>query len=245
MEIAAKITSGFKMNLEPLREPLGFIKVLEWVFAIFAFATCGGYSGQSVVNMTCPEVIPLETTQIVVSFSYPFRLNKIAYDAPGCINHTEPQKLYLQGDLSPSSEFFVTIGAFAFLCSLAALVLYLGYHSTYQASKKLPIADFLLTVLFAFLWLVSSSAWAQGLTDLKFATAPSNIISSINLCQKQLDACTPGQLPIMGRLNASVIFGFMNVILWVGNGWFAYKETIWHKPTEQQSPEEPGNITLP
>lgn len=57
------------------------------------------------------------------------------------------------------------------------------------------------TAAFAFLWLVSSSAWGKGLTDVKWATDPHYLVE---ICK---DVCEPGEFPSMGRLNASVVSG--------------------------------------
>ncbi|GCC37199.1 synaptophysin-like protein 2 [Chiloscyllium punctatum] len=228
---------AFKLDISPLKEPLGFIKVLQWVFAIFAFATCGGYAGTSVASVKCQDG---KKDLISVHFSYPFRLNQISYKALTCKNDSVHETLNLLGDFSSPPEFFVTIGVFTFLYCTAALVIYVGYQSLYQQNKYLPIADFVVTALFAFLWLVSSSAWAQGLSDVKNATKPTAIIHPISACQGKTVVCTPGAVPPMGRLNASVIFGFMNFILWSGNSWFAFKETAWHKASNPQDIAEQG-----
>lgn len=225
----------FRLDLGPLKEPLGFIKVLEWIFAVFAFATCGGYSEGSVASVTCKHS---KAQLISIQFGYPFRLNKISFRAFTCNNATVYDTLYLNGDFSSTSEFFVAVGVFTFLYCMAALLLYTGYQTFYLQNKCLPLADFVVTAFFAFFWLVSSCAWAQGLTDVKHATNPTTVISSVAACQKQDVICTPGALPPMGRLNASVIFGFMNVILWSGNSWFTYKETSWHKPVKPQGEAE-------
>ncbi|TNN31140.1 Synaptoporin [Liparis tanakae] len=60
-------------------------------------------------------------------------------------------------------------------------------------------SDFVVTVVFSFLWLVSSSAWAKALSDVKTASDPEEV------------------------------FGFLNFVLWAGNIWFVFKETGWHK----------------
>uniref|UniRef100_A0A673N4W0 Synaptophysin-like 2b n=1 Tax=Sinocyclocheilus rhinocerous TaxID=307959 RepID=A0A673N4W0_9TELE len=174
--------SGFRLDLSPLKEPLGFIRVLEWIFAIFAFATTGGYSGSTSFNINYPFGVTVSQTAKSTEQYY-----------------------------SSSAEFFVAIGVLAFLYSTTTLVLYLGYQHVYRESPRGPNIDLLLTGIFAFLWLVCSSAWGKGLTDVKFSTRPNTLVS----------------------LND--IFGFLNLILWGGTCWFLYKETPLHKSANQQA----------
>uniref|UniRef100_A0A3Q2E6Z0 Synaptophysin-like 2a n=1 Tax=Cyprinodon variegatus TaxID=28743 RepID=A0A3Q2E6Z0_CYPVA len=198
------------------------------VFAIFAFATTGGYSGKTHLNFKCP---PSEEEQDVSAvFGYPFRLPSYPYNVPLC-NGSQTNVTYLQGDFSSSAEFFVCVGVFGFLYCTATLVLYLGFQHVYRQTSRGPIVDLLVTAAFAFLWLVSSSAWGKGLTDVKWATNPTHLAELFKNCE-------PGESPSMGRLNASVIFGFLNLILWAGNCWFIYKETPFHKDPIQPDAAE-------
>uniref|UniRef100_A0A8D2ZM46 Synaptophysin-like 2a n=1 Tax=Scophthalmus maximus TaxID=52904 RepID=A0A8D2ZM46_SCOMX len=238
METVQKLTSGFSLDLGPLKEPLGFIRALEWVFTIFAFATTGGYSGTTHLTVNCPE--PTGTLDVKPEFGYPFRLSSHPYKIPLC-NGTQSNETYLRGDFSSSAEFFVCVGVFGFLYCTATLILYLGYQSVYRQTARGPIVDLVVTAAFAFLWLVSSSAWGKGLTDVKWATNPDHLVESCKAL------CHPGESPPMGRLTASVIFGFLNLILWAGNCWFIYKETSFHKDPnppatmEEGGPPEPQN----
>ncbi|KAJ8258768.1 hypothetical protein COCON_G00177800 [Conger conger] len=220
-----QVMSGFRLDLGPLKEPLGFIRVLEWVFSIFSFATTGGYTGSTDFTVHCS---PKEGELVTASFGYPFRLSGSGFNYPNCTAPGYSVKMHLQNDYSSSAEFFVCVGVFGFLYCTATLVLYLGFQHVYRETTRGPVIDLFLTAAFAFLWLVSSSAWAKGLTDVKAMTNPQTIVNNINLCVK--DKCSPDRFPAMGRLNASVISGFLNLILWGSNCWFIYKETPFHKP---------------
>lgn len=229
MEIVQKVMSGFSLDLGPVKEPLGFIRILEWVFTICAFATTGGYVGSSVFSVTCGS----KEDNVTAHFAYPFRLPSTPYLIPDC--HDGFNNTYMQGDYSSSAEFFVCVGVFGFLYCTFTLVLYMGYQQLYKESNRGPIIDLIVTGIFAFLWLVSSSAWGKGLTDVKYATDPNNLIKA---CSPEL--CKMLHYPSMGRLNASVLFGFLNLILWAGNCWFIYKETPFHKPANPPASGEQG-----
>ncbi|XP_043936135.1 synaptophysin isoform X2 [Protopterus annectens] len=197
------------------------------IFAIFAFATCGSYSGEFRLSVECKNRTE-SAPNIRVEFEYPFRLHQVYFDVPTCTG--EKARLFLIGDYSSSAEFFVTIAVFAFLYSLGATVVYFFFQAKYRENNKGPMIDFMVTVVFAFMWLVSSSAWAKGLSDVKTATDPDEIIKLIKACGNEENTCKELHDPVMSGLNTSVVFGFLNFILWAGNMWFVFKETGWTAP---------------
>ncbi|NWT19422.1 SYPL2 protein, partial [Vireo altiloquus] len=130
------------------------------------------------------------------------RLYRVAFTTITCEDGSED--LNLTGDFSAPAEFFVTLGVFSFFYSMAALVLYLRFHSLYAENTKLPFTDFCVTVCFAFFWLVAAAAWGKGLSDVKAATHPNTIISAMSACKAE-GKCTAGTTPAMGLANISVV----------------------------------------
>uniref|UniRef100_A0A1A7Y432 Synaptoporin n=1 Tax=Iconisemion striatum TaxID=60296 RepID=A0A1A7Y432_9TELE len=220
-------------TFQVLKLPLGFIRVLEWLFAIFAFATCGGYTGQLRVSVDCMERAS-SNLSLPIDFSYPFRLYQVSFEAPAC-EAMRREQVFLTGDFSSSAEFFVTIAVFSFLYSLAATVVYVFFLNKYRENSQRPLIDFVVTVVFSFMWLVSSSAWAKALSDVKVATDPDEVQLLIPACKIQINKCDSLHGPRWSGLNTSVVFGYLNFVLWAGNIWFVFKETGWHKGSSRLS----------
>uniref|UniRef100_A0A673L2Y0 Synaptoporin-like n=1 Tax=Sinocyclocheilus rhinocerous TaxID=307959 RepID=A0A673L2Y0_9TELE len=181
-----------------------FVHVISpQLFAIFAFATCGGYSGQLRVSVDCINKSD-SNLSIAINFAYPFRLNRVEFDVPMCEGRRQ-ERLYLIGDFSSSAEFFVTIAVFSFLYSLLATVVYIFFQNKYSENNRGPLIDFIVTVVFSFMWLVSSSAWAKGLSDVKAATDPDEVVLLMSACKVQTNKCSSVYGPRWSGLNTSVI----------------------------------------
>lgn len=65
--------------------------------------------------------------------------------------------------------------------------------------------DFVVTAIFTFFWLVSSSAWAKGLSDVKENTDPDEVIKFIPACRHEENRCKEVHEPIVSGLNTSVV----------------------------------------
>ncbi|XP_059359723.1 synaptophysin a [Carassius carassius] len=234
MDVVNQLVAGGQFRV--LKVPLGFIKVLQWVFAIFAFSTCGSYSGSFRMSVECRNRSDSDL-KITVDFEYPFRLHQVYFDAPVCKN-AQKERFFLIGDYSSSAEFFVTIAVFAFLYSMAALSIYVFAFEKYRENNKGPLIDFGVTCVFTFMWLVSSAAWAKGLSDVKTATDPEKVLELVPACEQEGNHCREVYDPVMSGLNTSVVFGFLNLILWTGNLWFVFKETGIIAPFMRQQPPQ-------
>lgn len=72
-------------------------------------------------------------------------------------------------------------------------------------SCLLSVQDFIVTVVFSFLWLVGSSAWAKGLSDVKEATDPKEVLLLMSACKQPSNKCMAVHSPVMSSLNTSVV----------------------------------------
>lgn len=62
-----------------------------------------------------------------------------------------------------------------------------------------------MTAAFAFLWMVCSSAWAQGLQKVKYAIGTEGISTSLTLCRNNGVMCEVTEFSSMRTLDISVV----------------------------------------
>lgn len=231
-----------RANFEPLKEPKGFIKFLEFILAIFAFATTTSYSSHLTFKVFCcpkpAEGVPAcPGNSQTITWSYPFELDKSTFPGAFCNGTGGEEKQHPYGDFSSSAEFYVFIGVMAFLYSIGALVLYIFFDDMYRNNQKIPVIDFVVSAVLTFMWLVSASAWADGVNDLKYYSSSAEIfLRHIDECKSAGSYCEEEEKGNYASLNVSIIFGFLNMAVWAGNLWFLFKETHWHKDHQSPSP---------
>lgn len=106
-------------------------------------------------------------------------------------------------------------------------------NQMYTNNQLVPIADLAGSGVLSLFWIAGSSAWSQGVSDVKFYTDPKFIMEEFEPCKIQGD-CQISSTPNFATLNVSLIFGFANFLLWVASLWFVYKETVFHLQRQQQ-----------
>lgn len=236
-------------NTEVLKEPRGFIKFIEIILAICAFATavdphikatfkcCSNeyylsltypyWVGETNANKTvCPCSVSSTVPSSTIATTSVTGESTSTSVTPTPVVTPKPElaqtEFQLPDECKSSSEFYVFVGVTAFLFSLAVVTFYVFAHEQYAGLGIIPKADFVMTLIFTLFWLISSSAFAAALSKIKYATDP----SSFQQCYSE-SGCITSQEGNYSTLNASVLFGFLNMVVWAGNNWFLYKETNW------------------
>ncbi|XP_071127514.1 synaptophysin-like isoform X1 [Mytilus edulis] len=237
--------TGMKFSIEPLKEPLGFIKLLQFILSIFAFATTVSLDERISFHAVCrngTHNTSITTATESIQVAYPYDLHNEYFMWPLCTKSpTGPGQMPLLEGAKSSAEFYVFVGVFVFLYCLAALALYLLFDELYRSNSNIVTADFIISVVLTLFWLIGSSAWAQGLVNLKYYTDFNKCgqFDQMGTDCKAPNQCVQTKFPNFASLNVSVIFGFLNMLVWAGNLWFLYKETPWFK-VRSKPPQEPS-----
>ncbi|XP_018021684.1 synaptophysin-like protein 1 [Hyalella azteca] len=260
------------MSYAVFLEPRGFIKVLEFVFVICAFACACDFKGDVVLKVKCSSDInvsnttstttvgttstttvdssstttvdssstttveststttveststtPIPEILYTAEFKYPFKLYKSESNSAISCNGTE-ETMTLEGDYSSTACFYVFVGVFSFLFTIFAVVVYVFFQPTYEFMEWIPITDTVVHGVLTVFWFGASIAWASALTGIKKHTK-TDLVAEENpdICLEAL-SCTVDKIEYQ-LLDFSVIFGFLNVLLFGLNVWFVFKET--------------------
>ncbi|RDD47222.1 Synaptophysin-like protein 2 [Trichoplax sp. H2] len=220
-------------NGRVLKEPKGFMRIIQWFVAILAFGTATSFSVMTAVTISCGGSVRNETATL--KFSYPFASGSLTYASPACnssgssSNRTE--FVELGSNISASVQFFVFVGVISFLYTLISLGIYVFKIDPANPPEREPYfkVDFVISVIFVIFWIAGAGAWAAALNELKLEADATKSLAQKAAGPCHLYKCYTRKLSEFGKANASVVFGFLNWFLWSANLWFLYKDTPWFK----------------
>lgn len=240
-------------RFEAIKEPIGFIKIVQILMAILCFAIAVNGSSNLAFTQVCKNTTLNQQPYITyqASYSYPYDLTQAKIVAinscsSGSAKKLDRETLTTEGfNIKSSAEFFVFLGVVAFLYSLGMVIVYIFLKHKYDNSVFLPLIDFGVTVVFAICWFASDIAWAKAISDIQFHTNTDNVVRSMETAcnpKSSVKECQSYKYASYGSIIISCIIGFCNLILWSGNIWFVLKETTWYK-TRKAMQQQQQNIT--
>lgn len=216
---------NYVLKTEVLKEPRGFIKIIQFLFSILAFACLVDWRGHLSFEVDCKG----DKKIIQKTFQYPFAMDEVKLERPICKNDSgakEPTDFAVNA--VHSSQFFVFIGVIAFLASAAICAGYMLYEDVYMSTPRYAWADIFLHGALAFFWFVASCAYAAEIWKIKKFSSFDGATKgegapAFDDCQKH--TCKSLTNPTYANLDIAALCGFVNVFLWGANIWFLYKET--------------------
>jgi hypothetical protein len=227
---------AFNLNLDPLKEPRGFIRVIQLFLAILAFATTVDYREKQEVRIHCNESTSDPSMDIIsYEVSYPFNTRYIFQikKYPTTCKTGEWKTVLFELDKESTAKFYVTTGVLSFMFSIFAIIVYIFMTETYENTGIFPFIDLIATAILTFFWFISWCTWVAKEGSIKsfVKEMPDNLCLELRTVSGSglLITCDLGNSPSFSKLTSSLIFGFGNIILWAGSCWFVFKETHFHK----------------
>ena len=233
-----------QFNFVPLKEPRGFIRVIQFFMAILAFATTADYSQQASMKIVCiRHGVPTTFSDVSYELSYPFE-HEITFDIPfhrlNCESGYTTVNPKPKIDKKSTAEFYVTTGVLSFLFALATAIFYVFMTDVYENSALFPFIDLVATGILTFFWFISWCVWVAQEGNIKdwYYNMPALVCDNLATAQPPTSmrfACENVGKVSFAKLTISLIFGFGNIILWAGSAWFVYKETHFHKKNDMRA----------
>lgn len=166
------------------------------------------------------EALP-ETVQFKTTIKYPFKLEKFTASGKDCNN--SDVTMTIEGNYSSPASFYVFVGVSAFIYTMMAVALYTYFKEHYEM-EWVPVVDLGIHFAFTIMWFAGSIAWAVAITSIKNEVKLNSLMAANpSICPDDVNCTLDGikwQL-----LDFSVVFGFVNFLLYLGNLWFIFKET--------------------
>uniref|UniRef100_A0A914YS92 MARVEL domain-containing protein n=1 Tax=Panagrolaimus superbus TaxID=310955 RepID=A0A914YS92_9BILA len=227
------------LDIEQLKVPLGFIKLVQIPLALITYAALHGWKFD--LNVYCK----LENGTMTSKHSYEttsYSLAGISYK--NCSD--TPTNLFPES-FGGSSGLVGFVCIFSIIYCLIMLFIYLYRWDAYANDDRLPRLDTGMTILLSFLWFFSFWIWWRYSSALEAMTTEENV-KKLSDDHKFCTApdCQIRPYAMYAPVTVSLLAAIGNIILYSYNIWIVYKETVWfHQRQMNQQPHtvEP-TITL-
>jgi len=204
-----------KIDWEPLKLPLGFIRAVELFFGLIAYAAFHGW--EFCFEYSCGAAANPPYCMSDFSFA--------KFPAKRCVNGSMDLP-FAEVEIGSGADFYSYLLVISIFYTLGALLFYLFAWSTYVTDDRLPVLDLIVTVILAFGWLIGTISFSIAAGRVEDATDSAYVSKVLKdgYCETATDC--PSHITAMNSLlSVSLIAGIGCVVLYTANVWFCFKET--------------------
>ncbi|KAE9553774.1 hypothetical protein FO519_002995 [Halicephalobus sp. NKZ332] len=220
------------MDVEQLKVPLGFIKIIEFVMALIVYVSLNGWRFD--YHLKCDETGVDDIRDETNTFALPDIWIK------NCSSDKKVQLFDTSYRFSASMVSLISI--ISIMYSLAMLFIYLYRWNAYTSDDNLPRMDTAITIVIACCWFIVFWSWWRQTSSLENYTSKENVLSravETKLCASTKD-CGLDTYAMYAPLSVSVVAAMGCALLFAYNIWITYKETIWFR--QRQMNQVPHTI---
>jgi len=219
------------LEIETLKVPLGFIKILEIAFILIGLTALAGFRFETVATCTDGKNITRQENEVYFHFG--------DTEFKQCNGSTV--KLF-------STNFVWTPLFYKFVCfssmsyCVLMLVIYLYRYDFYTGDDRVPRADMVATMSMAILWFLTFWSWWRSTVQIEQMTSHESV-GHANVAKKYCvedDKCTFQSYSMYATLDVSVLAALGCLILFSYNIWIVYKETSWFR--DKQMSQQPHTL---
>ncbi|CAI2351239.1 unnamed protein product [Caenorhabditis sp. 36 PRJEB53466] len=217
-----------QLNLSAFKFPLGFIRIIQFVFIIIAIAAVNSWGLTVEYNCKTDNATVMSTQKV-----YTFSLSKVKLT--GC---DKQMYSFWPGDDSAggAAGFFYFVNVAALIYVIFVAFVYVIFWNVYQTEKRIPLVDLGATALFFILFFFCSSIWWAGANTIGTSTSDDRLKE---LFQQQSwvgqNATFSNRDVNNGKLAISVLADWVCVICFAFNCWFIWKEIV---PRDSSNPTD-------
>ncbi|KAL7031581.1 hypothetical protein ACKWTF_007065 [Chironomus riparius] len=200
-------------KFDTFQEPRGVMRIFQLVFSVWGFFAVRGFT--LTLGMDCQERIYQRTYEI----EYPFEFGEHICRRKIDFSKTDNSTAFVSVDASAGATFFAITAVLALLYAIFIIFVYTYLDEMYKSKPEFPMADFALTGILAFFWLIGTLGFNSGGSAMKKTFDEDYLGRTCYQCVPKVSSFTD--------LNIALLIGFLNFFLWTSDLWFLYKETAW------------------
>ncbi|CAJ0559528.1 unnamed protein product, partial [Mesorhabditis spiculigera] len=215
------------LNVSVFKYPLGFIRVIQFVFLVIALAAANSWHAD--VTYVCVDPTTNTTKTPIQAKTTTFSM--ASHQLETCDGG---KSTFWTDGAGGAAGFFYFTAVVTLIFVLIVTFSYVVLWQIYSNDKRIPLADLAVTALLFVFWFFCTSIWWSAANGIGGQTSEEHVKAIIAGAPEKWGSFV-GVSANNGMLTISVLSGWVLVATLALNSWFIWKEVV---PRSESAPTQ-------